>query len=739
MRRTLLLLVVFLLGSGFSRPLRAQSNDPSELFLNAYMSVQAAERLEHDGSQRQALEKYRTAATVLEQVQMRFPNWQPLIVEYRKKRTTENIARLEQQLGVPPSVAVPPPPTTPSPEEEAPLPPSVNPPDNVPLISPGTGNPGESQIDQLQNALRDSRKQLQSVQGEKEELAAKLEETLKQLDKSKLTTTELKARLQQAQEAFRNAATDSSRNSAGQQALLKEIADLQEQLENESADREAADEVSDSNARRLTGARKNVKEARLQIASITTERDKALAELGKAHDAQKKVDQLIADNSTLSQKLADAENTIKEFNSNSPHKDEEIASLRKEVSATKDLLAATQQQNAQFQSTISDLQNQLDSATSQLADVQASGVSAQEKKKYTEENDLLRGIVLRQLKEQARRDQSKKLVVAELQKLDVQSSALLQQIDYLGQPLVKLTPQEKALFKQPQIEITDSDSTSSMEFSIAAPKPDAEKTAPAESPAGSPQPQESAAPAPSPTPAEMAKLTPLVSPTPAAAMTGTNAAIEPAPANSPSPAEQIQPEKAPQVETSPNPNVPAELVAPARDAKDAYERGDYRTAEKAYEKMLLTAPNNVYILSNLGVVEYRQGKVKLAEEKLKKAIVVAPDDAFSYRTLGIVYYSESKYDEAVQALTKTIAINQKDSIAHNYLGITASQKGWQEAALKELETAIALDSKYADAYFNLAVIYATMQPSNKEEARKYYKRAIELGSDPDSALEQLIK
>jgi Flp pilus assembly protein TadD len=86
-----------------------------------------------------------------------------------------------------------------------------------------------------------------------------------------------------------------------------------------------------------------------------------------------------------------------------------------------------------------------------------------------------------------------------------------------------------------------------------------------------------------------------------------------------------------------------------------------------------------------------------------------------------------------------LAIQPKNATAHNYLGITASQKGWQEAAQKELETATALDPNYADAFFNLSVVFATQQPPDKEKARKHYKRATELGAEPDTALEQLIK
>jgi tetratricopeptide (TPR) repeat protein len=185
--------------------------------------------------------------------------------------------------------------------------------------------------------------------------------------------------------------------------------------------------------------------------------------------------------------------------------------------------------------------------------------------------------------------------------------------------------------------------------------------------------------------------------------------------------------------------VPPELMDDAKAAKDAFERTQYRDAERIYEKMLTTAPNNVYILSNLGVCYFRNGKTQLAEESLKKATAVAPEDTFSWCTLGIVYYQEKRFDDAINSLTRALAIDPKYAVAHNYLGITASQKGWQEAALKELETATQIDPSYGDAYFNLAVIYAMQNPPNKDMARKYYQKAIDDGAEPDSGLEQLIK
>ena len=90
----------------------------------------------------------------------------------------------------------------------------------------------------------------------------------------------------------------------------------------------------------------------------------------------------------------------------------------------------------------------------------------------------------------------------------------------------------------------------------------------------------------------------------------------------------------------------------AQEAKDFYDRGNYHEAERSYEKALLSAPNNVFILSNLGLVLFKLGKLKGSEEAFKKAIAEAPEDTFSRTTLGIVYYQEARYDDAIDQLTK---------------------------------------------------------------------------------------
>lgn len=177
----------------------------------------------------------------------------------------------------------------------------------------------------------------------------------------------------------------------------------------------------------------------------------------------------------------------------------------------------------------------------------------------------------------------------------------------------------------------------------------------------------------------------------------------------------------------------------ADDAKRLFSKGDMQGAAAKYKQILQSEPNNLFALSNLGVIRFRQDKIDEAEKALQAALAIDPQDAFSLSVLGIVHYRQDKFDEAIGDLTRAIAINPNNYETHNYLGITYSQKGYQEAAEKELLKAIELQPNYGDAHFNLAVVFASQTPPSIELARRHYKKALELGMEKDPELEKLLK
>ncbi len=694
----------------FAPVLWAQSDDPSEVFLKAYMTSQQGEKLEHDSQYKAALAKFRAAGAMLDDLRKGHAEWQPAIVEYRARKIGESILRVQSRLGTQSDLAAteepPTPPTstylpqTAGPAEPSveigsardarlpvptqPPPPAATKPAPAPSAAAVAAAPSEGvikeatkklqdKLDQLQSELTKSRAQYSSVQKEKEALNDKLQETNSKLGKAqqelqKTQGAEKTAReqLTKAQDSLAKIQSEGNKDGKATEALKGEIAQLKSALLNAEQGRVAAEKEKESATAKLG-------EASTQIASVTKERDQLVAELKTSKDAQQRVQVLVAENSDLQKKLADAEKSIREITDDKPQKEQEIAEVRRQVEQLRAQLAASEKKNQENEVNLGTLRTQLEETSAQLAQAKIVGANAEETARLTKENGMLRAIVMRERQEEARREQAKKLMLAEFDKLQIKSETLNQQIELLAQPVTKLSTEELALLRQPVVATSDTN-VQGITASFAVPKQ------------GGP-----------------------------ATDTGPN------------------------VQTALQPAVPEELIPLAREAKENFDSGKFRASEKLYEEILTKSPNNLYALSNLGAVYFRTGRLKAAELTLKKAVTIAPKDEFSRRTLGIVYYRQSKFDEAVTELTKALAINPKSFIAHNYLGITASEKGWQEAAEKEMLEAIAANPEYVDAHYNLAVIYATNKPPSKELAKRHYAKAMELGAEANPSLEKLIR
>jgi Flp pilus assembly protein TadD/predicted nucleic acid-binding Zn-ribbon protein len=709
--------IVPILLAGFSlfmAPVRlsAQSDDPSEVFLKAYMTSQQGEKLEHENQFKAALAKFRFAGSLLEELRKSHTDWQPAIVEYRSRKIGESILRVQNKLSTQQDLTA----TTesPAPSSAAPvLPQNAGPPEpNVDLMAPPavpsraeaandsaiqeTTKRLHEKVDDLQAELEKSRNQYSAVQKEKEALNgrlqqtnAKLEKAQADLEKTKTAEKEVRSQLSQAQQSLTKIeGAGGEKDAKAQAALRAEIAQLKKALATAEQGRAEAEKEKSAASTKLS-------EANTQIAGISKERDAALAQLKNAKVTQERVQTLLTENTQLKQKLADAEKTVREIGQNKPEKEREVAAVKQQVADLQQQLAASQKQNREYETTIAGLRSQLDEVSQQLNTAKLTGANADETARLTKENEMLRAIVVREREEEARRDQAKKLMVAEFDKLKIKSDTLNKQVELLAQPVTKLSNEELALLRHPVVVISDNN-PSTLKASFTAPKQTSDAKIDNHSAETSPAAQKTEAP-------------------PSGAADG------------------------PAVQTDFKPGVPPELVPVAREAKDNFDRGKYHAAEKQYQEILAKSPNNLYSLSNLGVVYFRTGKWKAAEVTLKKAITLSPKDEFSHTTLGIVYYRQSKFDDALNELTKALGINPKSAAAHNYLGITASQKGWQEAAEKEMLEALNVNPDYADAHFNLAVLYATSQPPSKDLAKQHYAKATQLGAEHDSTLEKLLQ
>src|SRR6266478_4681154 len=97
MKRVGAALMAFFLFIAGTSVLLGQSEDPSEVFLKAYLSAQQGEKLERENRFKTALAKYRFAGSLIETLRRSHADWQPAIVEYRGRKISEGILRIQER------------------------------------------------------------------------------------------------------------------------------------------------------------------------------------------------------------------------------------------------------------------------------------------------------------------------------------------------------------------------------------------------------------------------------------------------------------------------------------------------------------------------------------------------------------------------------------------------------------------------------------------------------------------
>ncbi len=700
----------------------AFAEDASDMFLRGYQEATVASRLESEDKPADALERYRNAAKIFQKIAADSPDWQPLVLEYRLKKTRESITRLEAQVGNGSSSS--------DTSIEGPLPSSDR---AVPeitsepltVIAPTRQTtrqqtPSRS-VDQTRydsglgnsstaSEVRTLRRQIAQLQEENDKLTDKLQKkgadlqsAMVEIDRIKVTVVDLKSQLAQANSALEDASRDQSSDGAAKKNYEARISQYAQKLAEVQADNEVLTEENTRLLGKLDLAAKyiassdSIREGLLkERVTLADARDTALAKLKKIKDNAAELDKVADENKTLKAriaeldggtagkkalekvkaekadleaKLAESDKKLQELSGAGAERDKTVLALQSELNSVNDKLLEAQSQLTKNQDQVADLQKQLDETSGDLAKLRINGAPNRDQQTLLAENDILRGIILRQIKEQPTREEAKKKLEQEIAALQIQSSTINEQLGVLGAPTLHLTPEEKSVFKEPMALLSEPNAQA-MDVTLAISKEE--------------QPNVAA--------------------------------------------------------TSQGPeSLPDAAREQVKKAKQFFDAKNYLEAEKVYQAIVDETPDNYFALSNLGAVQIEAGKLSAAEVALKKAIEINPGDAFAYTNLGIAYSRQGKFDEAISNLKKALEINGSDAVAHNYLGVCLGQKDDHVAAEQELRRAIELKPDYPDAHFNLAVLYATLQPPSLDLAKMHYNKATSLGAPPDSSLERLIQ
>ncbi len=187
---------------------------------------------------------------------------------------------------------------------------------------------------------------------------------------------------------------------------------------------------------------------------------------------------------------------------------------------------------------------------------------------------------------------------------------------------------------------------------------------------------------------------------------------------------------------------PSPLSSEAKEAAAAgmaaFEKGDFEMAALRFRRMLALAPDHPMALVNLATAEFQLGHHDEAERLLERSLTLKPAAPEVWTTLGIVRLTAGDARGAMTALAMASYQAPDAARTRNYLGVALAELGWLMGAEAELRKAIELDPEYAEAHFNLALVYLRLSPPSIELAKRHYHRALELGSSPDPIIERKL-
>ncbi|MDB6074543.1 MAG: repeat-containing protein [Verrucomicrobiaceae bacterium] len=484
-------------------PAGAQSSDDfSEQYLRAYMIFNEGDRLVQAGNAPQAVEKYKQSQGIFDNIAKSAPNWEPVMMKMRREKLADALASAQIKAAAP-VVAAPAPAPAPQPGE----PPSTSiigqfqPAQpagfgaGAPIVGAAPSAPATSAPPSLDEAMKTVRNaidaQTQALKQQLTEMQAQVgrygmayETAIKERDQvsgmyQTLTQTAT-AQQTKINELEKQAATNGAAK-AELDKVRSDYADTTAQLKESQgrltkAEGAVMKQTKDlmENSMRLTALQKDRDDLAKKLETISTDKDALKKELEKiTHDRDKLAQErdtantkligmqasgpvpanlkdLSDQNERLKKDLDDARKQVATLQADASRKDQEIVQLKGQLTQIQGELVRLKKDNAAAESQVSELTLNLKELRARIANPKKGNPT--ESDQIVLENQLLRSVVLRQLRQQARQQQQKSAVIAEIQKTENASKDLIDQVEQLGGTRFTLSDEERKLFTTPQLQ-----------------------------------------------------------------------------------------------------------------------------------------------------------------------------------------------------------------------------------------------------------------------------------------------
>jgi tetratricopeptide (TPR) repeat protein len=621
-------------------------DERAERYLDGYMMYNEGERLEKAAQLEEALGKFRDAAKIFESLAQNHPGWETNMIGMRLRKVQDSIGRVQTVMQRPPVAAAQAegPLEVTAPTDGPPVMTTVGPVDGKGMNTPpevgkwgaglADGAPaGAGQMPSLTDFFRQYEQQVKEKVESLQRKNLEMEGALRKWDEwyrwasgeiqtartEKATLagrmTEMEKRVQQMQREV-----EAGKASRGQlDTLLKEKAALLA-LEKQNDQRLAkAESAAAEAAQKVTATSTEVAALARERDQLKAERDAAMKEREEQISARQKLEAELAE-----AKKGDKGEALIRLAAENERLKGENEGMKKQV-------ATLQKDNTGYQTQVSEL-------TVQLQALQTSMAKAGPGAPKDSENEMLRTVILRQLRNQARQQPVKAVVIEELQKLEGASPELIQKVDGLDAGRLTLTADEEKLFTDPQAQELLRAGSGAVQATLIA--SGGEEGKPMAKPAGE-------APGANPVPVQAATLL-------AKAEAGLRAKNY---------AEAI---KAFNEVLRDDPKNGVALTG----LGDAYQRtGKFAEAEVALKKCLSYEPTNAPAYYLLGMTYFRNNRLNEAMSAFEDSLKHNAKQEMVHHYLGIIASRMKQGQRAEQEFRAALAINPKFGEAHFNLAV----------------------------------------------------------------------
>ena len=160
-------------------------------------------------------------------------------------------------------------------------------------------------------------------------------------------------------------------------------------------------------------------------------------------------------------------------------------------------------------------------------------------------------------------------------------------------------------------------------------------------------------------------------------------------------------------------------------------RGQKAGVIQLMEILLSRYPDDLELLSNLGIALSDTGKLDAAERHLRRVVELAPRFANGLSALGVALSRQQKSTEAVEVLASAVELEPENSWPRRNYGVTLLKLGRHAEAIKQLKRAVALQPDDQRAW--VALGDALRLSGETKAAKSAYSQAIALSPHNDFA------